>query len=257
MQIHRDFVYLWADPTAPPYKDQLLSAGFNTKEAIITLYSCLADDNLAWLFQLGGFEVTEARVEQGFSLTGCRAIGQQYKLFLPLIARNYQPFEPQLLGLQTDPAGDWIAPMPRPAYMDIRETRVWQTDAGHLRFELQLDDDIPATPPGWQFYGWFLDTDLDSSTGQHYNDIGSDYNVQVTYFPDRGWVGQIFDIIGGGLVELTSITVSGDTVTFTMPLTAIGSPSAFNWISIDQDDVPYYADIAPNTGHIHTELPTP
>lgn len=92
--------------------------------------------------------------------------------------------------------------------MDICKTRVWQTDAGHLRFELQLDD-TPATPPGCQFYGWFLDTDLESSTGQRYNDISSDYNVQVTYFPDRGWVGQIFDISGGGSVELTRLPLVG------------------------------------------------
>jgi hypothetical protein len=53
-----------------------------------------------------------------------------------------------------------------------------------------------------------------------------------------------------------SFIISGDAVAFTITLTAIGSPSAFNWISIDQDDVPYYADIVPNTGHIHTELST-
>ena len=180
-----------------------------------------------------------------------------YQIYLPLIVRNYQPFEPQLLNLQTDPAGDWISPMPRSASMDIRQTSVWLADADHLRFEMRLDGAIPTVPSGQRFYGWFLDTDLNGGTGQHYNDIGSDFNVQVTYVPKRGWVGQIFDISGGGLVELTSITVNWDSVIFTIPLSAIGSPSKFNWISIDQDDVPYYADIVPNSGHIHTELPTP
>ena len=70
-EIHRNFVHLWAEPTAPAYKNQLLDAGFTTREAVFTLYSCLTHENMAWLFQLGGFEVTEARVAQGFSLTGC------------------------------------------------------------------------------------------------------------------------------------------------------------------------------------------
>lgn len=176
-----------------------------------------------------------------------------HRAHLPVVLRLSSA--PILLNLQTDPADDWISPMPRSASMDIRQTSVWLIDASYLRFEMQLEEDIPATPSGPRFYGWFLDTDLDSSTGQRYNDIGSDYNVQVTYFTDRGWAGQVFDIRNSGYTELNSIAISGNTVRFTIPLSVIGSPSVFNWISIDQDDVPYYADTAPNIGHIQNELP--
>jgi hypothetical protein len=177
-----------------------------------------------------------------------------HRIYLPVVLRLSSA--PVLLNLQADPANDWISPMPRSASMDIRQTSVWLIDANHLRFEMKLAGAIPVVPSGGRFYGWFLDTDLNLDTGQRYHDIGSDFNVQVSYVTTRGWVGQIFDIGNGSGRELSSIAVSGDTVTFTIPLSAIRSPRTFYWISIDQDDVPYYADIVPNTGHIRTELST-
>ncbi len=179
---------------------------------------------------------------------------KQTHLYIPMVFNYYRPFI--RLSLQTDPSGDWISPTPRAASMDIRQTSVWLINSNYLRFEMQLEGAIPATSSSWRFYGWFLDTDLNSGTGQQYNDIGSDYNVQITYFPERGWVGQIFDIRNSGLIELNSITVTGNTVKFIVPLNTIGSPKVFNWISIDQDDAQYYADKTPNTGHIHTALPS-
>jgi hypothetical protein len=121
---------------------------------------------------------------------------------------------------------------------------------------MHLNEAIPTIPTGPRFYGWFLDTDQSASTGQQYNDIGSDFNVQVSYFPESDWHGFVINTHTGVWNEPYPFIVSGDTVSLTIPLSAIGNPTAFNWISIDQDDVPYYADIAPNTGHIHTGVPT-
>jgi hypothetical protein len=179
--------------------------------------------------------------------------GSFHRIYLPLTLQR--SFAPILLSLKTDPGNDWISPMPRSASMDIRQTSVWLIDTDHLRFEMQLAGAIPDNPSGGRFYGWFLDTDLNPDTGQQYNDIGSDFNIQVSYVTNQGWIGQIFDIGNSSGRELDSISISEDTVTFSIPVSAIGSPKIFNWISINQDDVSYYADIAPNTGHIETELP--
>ena len=75
MQIHRDFVYLWADRAGPLYSERLLTAGFSDDEAIATLYSYLADENLAWLFQLSGWAVSDSKVQCGLDIiTGCFSV---------------------------------------------------------------------------------------------------------------------------------------------------------------------------------------
>lgn len=161
-----------------------------------------------------------------------------------------------VLALQTDPTDDWISPFSRPSYMDITEIRIVKVDNDNIRFEMQLNQDVPQSFKETHFYGWFLDTDLNSSTGQQYNDIGSDYNVQITFVPDKGWIGQIFDITkNSSMIEIKSVEVKDNFASITVPLIAIGSPVKFNWISIDQDNEPYYSDIVPNDGHIRTEIP--
>ncbi len=175
--------------------------------------------------------------------------------FQPLFTPEAQT-DVNALVLQTDPSDDWISPFSRPSYMDITEIRIVKVDEDNIRFEMQVNESIPQSFKEIHFYGWFLDTDLNSSTGQQYNDIGSDYNVQITYFPDKGWVGQVFDIEkNSSMVEIKSVEVKDNLVSMTIPLIAIGSPEKFNWISIDQDNEPYYSDKVPNDGHIHTEIP--
>jgi hypothetical protein len=68
MEIHRNFIQLWANQTRNASKKELLEDGFSENETIAILYSSLAKENLAWLFQLAGFDITEQRVSQGLSL---------------------------------------------------------------------------------------------------------------------------------------------------------------------------------------------
>ncbi len=177
----------------------------------------------------------------------------------PLVPSQATPEEQtdvNVLALQTDPTDDWISPFSRPSYMDITEVRIVKVDNDNIRFEMKLNQSIPQAIKEIHFYGWFLDTDLDSSTGQKYNDIGSDYNIQVTYIPEKGWAGQVFDIEkGNGAIEIKSITVENELVSIIVPQIAVGSVEKFNWIAIDQDNEPYYSDKVPNDGHIHTEIP--
>jgi hypothetical protein len=177
----------------------------------------------------------------------------------PLIPSQATPevqADVNVLALQTDPTDDWIAPFSRPSYMDITEIRIVKIDDDNIRFEMKLNQPVPQTLKEIHFYGWFLDTDLNASTGQKYNDIGSDYNVQITYIPDKGWVGQVFDIEKGGrAIEIKSITIENELVSIIIPRIAVGSVEKFNWIAIDQDNEPHYSDKVPNDGHIHTEIP--
>ena len=66
--IHNDFFAAWneSDPHSP--LSILKANGFSTDECIVTIYSYLVDENLAWLGQLTGYNVTHERVLKGISL---------------------------------------------------------------------------------------------------------------------------------------------------------------------------------------------
>jgi hypothetical protein len=68
MEIHRDFVQLWGNSSLATRKQKLFNAGFNLNETIAVLYSFLAKENLAWLFQLVGLDISEQRVIEGLSV---------------------------------------------------------------------------------------------------------------------------------------------------------------------------------------------
>ncbi len=68
MEIHRNFVQLWANSTLSALKSELQNAGFNTNEILVTLYSYLAGENLAWLFEIAGVGISETRIQQGIEL---------------------------------------------------------------------------------------------------------------------------------------------------------------------------------------------
>jgi len=65
-EIHKDFFQLWANNTV--LKNKLMVRGFGVNETMITLYSYLARENLASLFQIAGYNVSEERVNEGLKL---------------------------------------------------------------------------------------------------------------------------------------------------------------------------------------------
>jgi PKD repeat protein len=65
MGIHKEFIQLWSNNTT--LKKGLINLGFTTNETMVILYSLLAKENLAWLFQFAGFQVSEQRVSEGLS----------------------------------------------------------------------------------------------------------------------------------------------------------------------------------------------
>jgi len=81
---------------------------------------------------------------------------------------------------------------------------------------MQLEDIIPDHPEMNIGYVWTLDTDLNEETGQHYNDIGSDFNARVSYI-DGEWYGALDNIEGGYTSDLPTFDRSGDRATITVP----------------------------------------
>ena len=67
-EIHKDFVKMWNSEN----KALLIDAGFDDKESVIVLYSYLAGENLANLFEVAGFDITEERVNEGLLMLGNR-----------------------------------------------------------------------------------------------------------------------------------------------------------------------------------------
>jgi len=65
-EIHRQFIRLWAGDTF--LMRGLMDKGFDLNETMIILYSYLARENLAWLFQIAGYNVSEETVEKGLAV---------------------------------------------------------------------------------------------------------------------------------------------------------------------------------------------
>ncbi|MGB9622379.1 MAG: hypothetical protein ACPL07_00910, partial [Candidatus Bathyarchaeia archaeon] len=64
LDIHLKFFKAWNSQI----KDVLLNNGFNNLEAVFTIYSYLANENLAWILNLAGFNVTSQKIMYGVSL---------------------------------------------------------------------------------------------------------------------------------------------------------------------------------------------
>jgi hypothetical protein len=66
-KIHRDMVRLWAGVDENRLKERLLSKGFSVNETHVALYSYLAKQNLAWLFQ-PSLDISEERIAQALTI---------------------------------------------------------------------------------------------------------------------------------------------------------------------------------------------
>jgi len=49
-------------------RTELSNANFDENETIVILYSHLAGENLAWLYRIGGINVSDQRVDEGMEL---------------------------------------------------------------------------------------------------------------------------------------------------------------------------------------------
>ena len=80
-EIHRDMIRLWAGVDETHVKDRLLREGFSINETHVALYSYLARQNLAWLFQSSLPDVSEERIAQAFAILQ-EAVKPDFELIL-------------------------------------------------------------------------------------------------------------------------------------------------------------------------------
>jgi hypothetical protein len=67
-KIHRGMIKLWAGIDEDHSKDKLIQRGFSENEIYVTLYSYLAQQNLAWLFQAALPDVSEKNIVHGLTI---------------------------------------------------------------------------------------------------------------------------------------------------------------------------------------------
>jgi hypothetical protein len=68
VSIHQQMAKEWSNSSPDSKRTKLRNAGFDKNETYIILYSYLAGENLAWLYQVGGIDISEQRVNQGMLL---------------------------------------------------------------------------------------------------------------------------------------------------------------------------------------------
>lgn len=65
--MHRSMILEWENAFVP-LRNVLSISSYSEIEQMATIYSFLVGENLAWLYELGGFDVTKERVETGIGL---------------------------------------------------------------------------------------------------------------------------------------------------------------------------------------------
>ncbi|MFB6215014.1 MAG: hypothetical protein ABEI54_04010, partial [Candidatus Bipolaricaulia bacterium] len=145
-----------------------------------------------------------------------------------------------------DPSGDTTGPR----FTDIRKVSTVQASSDMGVLSLEVNEPIRENPSGYIAYVWALDTDLNKSTGQSWNDTGSDYNLRVAYHPGEGWSSYLDNTIQNKTSEVGSLHFANDrkTVSVVFPLEKIDNPTEYGFTA----HVVYRGttmDVAPDQGH--------
>jgi hypothetical protein len=153
------------------------------------------------------------------------------------------------------------------SYEDIVSASVNEVGGGQLQFEMTTASSIPETPfsrSGEPWFGWKLDVDNDSSTGQQ--PYGDDMNVVVRYdwglFP-LGWEGVVRKWNGAYYEDFLPVPFAraGSTVSATVYISDLGLSPTFGWAAgtyvIVGGSVERFAwngDRAPDSGWVEMSL---
>jgi hypothetical protein len=140
-------------------------------------------------------------------------------------------------------------------YLDVISTSIESLSNGAIRMEIRVNGDIPDSPSQYLIYVWGIDTDTNITTGYtkyiFCNDIGIDYLFRVGYANGR-WNAWLDKAGNNGKAAwsnpISDFYISGNSVTVTIKLDLIESPTTFSW-TVHTLEGTKYSDIAPNFGH--------
>jgi len=163
---------------------------------------------------------------------------------------------------------DTGAPSNGPGYIDIVYAEIIQIDSTRLQLSMKLAENIPN--PHSQAYCWYLDTDMNRTTGVgwsvnaegrarhevYQNDLGVDYVIFVGVPDMYVKVGEVVPMASIGRhdpseshsIPWSRVTVSGNTISVIILLSDIGTPPSFYWVAGSGNATLY--DKAPNSGHM-------
>jgi hypothetical protein len=127
-------------------------------------------------------------------------------------------------------------------FLDILNITIETDGSAFLRFNMTLRGSLPdshsfmnRTVDDNLSYAWWIDADRNSTSGQHHQYVGSEYNVmfQASGGSPTGEWGARVDVTaagwsGGGQVQFT---INDNKVTLLVGLTQIGSCTSFDWSS--------------------------
>ena len=168
-------------------------------------------------------------------------------LHLPKVSAH--PLEPVFLDtIIEDPPGDALGPV------DVTRVRAGTDGATVATIAIDFTIGTPMDKP----VGYvFLDTDQDASTGlppeqlfgKPTQDIGVDYFADLFSIHDPDPVVSIIDASDFELVAAVPVGIEGQTVTFNVPLDAVGGDDGFIDTAMVLGDTNQATDWAPDEGH--------
>ena len=182
-------------------------------------------------------------------------------------------FAPPVVNGPRDTAGDLFdkngAAVTGAEYLDITAVDAQKTGDNYT-FLMQLNGDIPSTIAGSDTYdewAFFIDADTNAKTGTTWslldsdigfdlvaNDIGYEYIVRFGLNKNT----RIFDVFNTKTGEHTAISgnITGNVISLTVPASAIGDATGFNWTAAVREfpaglnsATPSVSDKAPDYNH--------
>lgn len=159
--------------------------------------------------------------------------GSAVRYYYPLFTESGSPF--RIVSNISDDVNGEVAP-----YLDVLSATVETDDYSTLRFNMTFRGSLPdaeifsnRTLDDTLSYAWWIDADGNSSTGQHHEYVGSEYNImfQASGGSPTGEWGARVDVIepespGGGTVQFS---INENMVSLIVGFSQIGDAASFRW----------------------------
>jgi hypothetical protein len=162
------------------------------------------------------------------------------------------------IAFARDRADDQVGQV-KVGYLDYLSAEIKACPYGRLFLTLELSGPPPQRPVHDIGYIWRMDTDLVSpANGQRVNDIGSDFNIRICYYPGKtqGWEVHLDPISFSPCPFWVDPSCWWDDNRVTVELLLLSNPPAadFRAVATVAAPQPYGGDTAPDQGHLDIRL---